>query len=154
MNSKKILLILPLLLVLTGCAKTTPNDKASASDEFTLKQECYNYKTDIEKNVNEFNADQVIEKRGDNDGSFSLCKETQELKEIFYSPKLDSCAHVMIEQTVCKPNENVAFSTSYEYQNLYNTLTGEQLESFKTISRSAPFENTNEVEQKIDEYKW
>ena len=153
MNPKKFLLIISSLLLLTGCTKTTPNNETNSANNFALKQECYNYKSNIEKKVTEFNAGQNVEKRGNNDGSFSLCKETQELKEIFYSTKLNSCAHVLIEQTVCQPDENTALHTSYEYQNLYNTLTGEQFESFKTISRGAPFESANEVERKIDEYK-
>jgi len=156
MKHKKILLIFVLLvIVLSGCSlnsnkNATQNNK---DEEFSLKQECYKYKDNLTKNIEKFNNEQKLEKREDNDGSFSYCEETQKLKEIFYSNKLNSCAYVVTETTLCQTDQNTAFNVSYEYQNLYNTLTNEKVESFRTISRSAPFENANEVQAKIERHK-
>lgn len=151
-----VLLLVTLLVFLSGCSLNTNQQKSTrdnTNEEFSLKQECYKYKNSLIKEVENFNNEQKLEKRGDNDGSFSYCKEVQELKEIFYSNKLNSCAHVIIEQTHCQPDQNAVSNISYEYQKLYNTLTNENIESFKTISRGEFFENINDVQGKIDIYK-
>lgn len=156
MKTKKFILVLiSSILVLSGCSLNTKKNVTTTNnnEEFSLKQECYKYKDNLDKEVEKFNSEQKLEKRGDNNGLFSYCKETQELKEIFYSNKLNSCVHVIIEKTLCQPDQNVVFNVSYEYQNLYNTLTNEKVESFRTISRGTPFENADEVQAEIDSYK-
>ena len=144
-----ILLLTPLLV--TGCSLQKKIEKNT--NQFALKQECYNYKQQIEKEIANFNSKQQPEQRSDNDGSTRMCYENKEFKEIFYSSRLDSCAHEEIQRTFCSTPDLKSYGISYEYNILVNTLTGEELEYIQNISRGEPFETPQKTQEIIDSYK-
>ncbi len=137
-----------------GCQKVSPKSEVPKKEvTFKQKEECASYKDNINKEVEVFNQKQIIERRGDNDGSYSFCKEIRELQEVFYSPKVNSCIQAITEKTLCQPNQNVAFHVSYEYLNLKDVLTEKQLESFRVIWRGEGYESMDDIQQKIENYK-
>ncbi len=145
-----ILLLFPLLL--TGCSLKT-NEVENDTKAFSLKQECFKYKEGIQKEFDNFNTKQQPQERADNDGSTRKCYENKELKEIFYSNKLNSCAQVEVQKTYCNTPDMKSYGVSYEYNILSNVLTGETLEYIKTISRGEGFETPQRTKEIIDSYR-
>lgn len=77
---KSLLLIFLAAIVLAGCSmSTTPKSTMTTDQLFQKKQECAQYKDKIEK--------ELAEQTDKENGKYMI------LKEIFYSPKANSCLY-------------------------------------------------------------
>jgi len=124
------------------------------NDDFTKKIECEKYRDSIAKTINQYNNSQVPEIRNSNNTGTGdeainhLYVENKELKEIFYSPKVNSCLYLEISRTLMKSNPNAKanegnWGTSFEYYNLIDALTDNQIDSIFTINRSERMDEYN-----------
>lgn len=171
MNKQKLILPMSILL---GCIilggfyyaseanKKTAIDKLQVvkpeeenmADDFTKKIECEKYRDPIAKRINQYNNSQTPEIRNSNNTGTGdeainhLYVENKELKEIFYSPKVNSCLYLEISRTLMKSdpyskaNEG-SWGTSFEYYNLIDALTGNEIDSVFTINRSERMDQYN-----------
>lgn len=192
MNKQKLILSGSILLgcVILGvfyyASKTnrkTSNDKPQIvkpeetikADDFTKKIECEKYRDSIAKTINQYNNSQTPEIRNSNNTGTEdeainhLYVENKELKEVFYSPKVNSCLYLEISRTLMKSDPHAkanegSWGTSFEYYNLIDALTGNQIDSVFTINRSERMDSYNsdglvtsniynEVSAMVDEYK-
>ena len=138
----------------TNNSQIVPSEENKQNDNFTKKIECGKYRDSLIKIINQYNNSQTPEIRNSsntgagNEAINHLYIENKELKEIFYSPKVNSCLYLEISRTLMKSNPNAKanegkWSTSFEYYNLVDALTGNQIDSISTINRSERMDEYN-----------
>ncbi|MCX6721104.1 MAG: hypothetical protein NT026_00660 [Candidatus Staskawiczbacteria bacterium] len=137
-------------------------------DNFQKKIDCEKYKSQILDKINRFNSAQKPELRnGDNTGTnpdYNLYVESDELKEIFYSPKVNSCLYVESDKTLMKLGADAKpdvgnWSTLYETYYLIDALTNEKIDFYQglpflqIISRGDVFNSEKQANEIISAYK-
>jgi hypothetical protein len=136
----------------------------SAQDDFQNKMECYNLKEKIEIDMEKFNSEQTPEKRTVDRGAVEeyMCFEQKELKEIFFSKKLNTCLHVEIDKTICKSLMSYSsgeYYVSYETDYLIDTLSNEKIDFnnglnfLQIINNGQQFNTQEDADKIINEYK-
>lgn len=148
--------------------KNNVNQKIG-SDNFSKKVECEKYKDQIIKNINQFNLSQKPEVRdGNNNGTsdhdYNLYIESNEFKEIFYSPKVNSCVYLGSRKTLIKLGANADpnkgnWDISYETYYLIDVLTNKEIDFNKglpflqIISRGDQFISKKDADVIINDYR-
>lgn len=137
-------------------------------DEFAKKMECKKYSEKIEEKIKEFNIMQKPEIRDSSPNIEStinhLYIENNALKEVFYSPKLDSCLYVESKRTLMKsdPNANPnigEWNISYETYYLIDALSGKEIDFndglpfLQMIHRGERFNSEDYANELINIYK-
>ncbi len=118
--------------------------KEQANDIFEKNMECEKYKDEIVKKINLYNISQKPGIRDSNNAGGDpinhLYIERNEFKEIFYSPKVNSCVYLETSRTLMKSDpyatETEPWSVSFEYYKLIDALSDKEMESVFTINRS------------------
>lgn len=137
------------------------------SDYFYKKIECEKYKDKIQEKINQYNLSQVPEVRDSNNAGGepinNLYIENNLLKELFYSPKLDSCLCLESRRTLMKKglhnDESQNWITIYETYYLVDVLTGKEinfnndLNFLQIIHRGERFSTIKQADDIINEYK-
>jgi len=146
------------------------NKATSTNTTFSKKIECEKYRNEIEEKIKQYNLSQKPEVK---DSSVPLNPEepinhlylkNNELKEIFYSPKVDSCVYIESRKDLIKsdPNANPNIGTwgiSFESYYMIDALTNEEinfnngLPFIDLIHRSEIFTTEKNAEKIINEYK-
>lgn len=132
--------------------------------DFQNKMGCYNLKDKIEKDMQDYNSEQVPQKRTADWGAVEdfMCYEQKELKEIFYSKKLNSCLHVEIFKTICKSLMAYSLGEYYvssETDYLIDTLSNEKIDFnnglnfLQIIHRGQQFNSQEDADTIINNYK-
>ena len=106
-------------------------------DYFLKKIECEKYREKIEQKIAEYNNLQVPEIRDSNNSGgepiYNLYVENEELKDLFYSPKLNSCVYLKSLKTLVKrgadANPNIgSWSISYDTYYLIDILSNKEID--------------------------
>jgi len=148
----------------TGIIDITDNNK-----EFEKKVECEKYNDKIQKRIREYNLSQTPEIRDSNNSDEgepinNLYIESNELKELFYSPKVNSCIYVESRRTLMKPGVNMdssseGWSIVYETYYLVDALSGEEIDFndnlpfLQIIHRGERFNSEDYANELISNYK-
>ena len=158
---KKIIFVFLFVILLSGCSQNTTNNSVNKQNDeelskkelFEMKQKCESYKNNIEKNINQHNSSLGLEKI-DN----LIYKD---FKEIFYSPKLNSCLYLETDTNFFKgidpdpnggyPENSAVFNNEKFYINdqsylLIDTLTGVEIDNVITEWRNTPRELMSNLE--------
>lgn len=149
--------------------KTILDTKTKQEDYFQKKIECEKYKEDILKDINKYNNSQKPEIRNSNNDISgepinNLYVEQKELKELFYSPKINSCVYLESMKTLVKRGENANpdvgnWAISYDTYYLIDVLTGKQIDFNKglpflqIIHGGEIFNSEQDADQIIEEYR-
>ena len=134
---------------------------------FSKKIECEKYKDEIIKNIKQYNLSQKPEIRdGDNtDGvANNLYVENNEFKEIFYSPKVNSCVYLESRKTLMKINENAnqnngKWDIIYETYYLIDALTNKEIDFndgllfLQIFNRGERLNSEQQADIVIDKYR-
>lgn len=173
---KKLLVLLLALFILmgVGCNNNineppiTENKNIVADDNFNKKIECAKLKDSIIEKIKKYNGVQKPEIRNSNpdlsEPINDLYIENKELKEVFFSPKENSCLYVESRRTLFKPGAGAKpnigeWNIYYETYYLIDALSGREVDfndglSFiETVHRGEPWNSELEVEILINEYK-
>lgn len=142
-------------------------------DNFQKKIECQKFIDSVSKKINLFNGKQKPEIRDSNNSGGEPINhsyiESKEFKEVFYSPKVDSCLDLEVARTSLKVDNMDSkqygqWATSYEDYNLIDILSGKQIDSVSTINRSEVMNSYDDkgnisnyvykdVDKMLEEYK-
>lgn len=138
------------------------------TDNFQKKINCEKYKSQMLDNISQYNSAQKPELRNsDNTGTnpmYGLYVESKELKQIFYSPKVDSCLYVESDKTLAKFGSDTKpdvgnWSTIYETYYLIDALTSKKINFYQglpglqIISRGYVFNSEKQADEIINPYK-
>jgi hypothetical protein len=148
--------------------QVVPDTKAD-SNEFSKKIECEKYKDQIIKSIKQFNSLQKPEVRdsnnsGEGEPMNNLYVENNELKEVFYSPKVNSCVYLESRKTLAKleadANPKIGnWEIIYETYYLIDVLTSKEISfndgstSLQIIHRGEQFHSEQEADIIIDMYR-
>ena len=157
--AKKIILPISILLgciILGGFYYFTKiqNNKSITNQQkenFKNKIECGKYQKEIVEKINTYNNSQkIFTADGNNDDSQASNTNqyinSKEFKELFYSPRMNSCVYFEIDQTLIGHkinNKPIQWAVSSEYYNLIDVLTGKQLELIHTVNRGEKMDSYN-----------
>lgn len=135
---------------------------------FSKKIECEKYKDQIIKGIKQYNSLQKPEIR-DSDNTDegvinNLYVENNEFKEIFYSPKVNSCVYLESRKTLVKRGENANpnvgdWGISYESYYLIDALTNKEIDFndglpfLQIFNRSERFSSEEQADTIIDKYR-
>ena len=141
----------------------------TGTDYFQKKIACEKYKDSILNKIKQYNNSQKPELRDTNNSGYgepmySLFVESNSLKEIFYSPEVNSCLYLEDDQTLVKAGANAkpdvgSWSIDYEDYYLIDVLTGEKinfnngLPFLKIINRGEMSTSEKNANVIIDKYK-
>jgi hypothetical protein len=146
----------------------TKEQKDQSNDSFQKNIDCAKYKDAILKQEDQYNKSQKPEIRdSDNTGEnpdYNLYVENNSLKEIFYSPKVNSCLYVESRKTLMKIGADAKpdvgeWSTVYDTYYLIDELTGKEIDFNKglpflqIIHRGERFTSEEEANVILSEYK-
>lgn len=145
-------------------------DTTADSKEFEKKVECEKYNDKIQKRIKEYNLSQKPEIRDSSvptnpeEPINHLYIENNVLKELFYSPKVDSCLYIESRRTLMKSDPNASpadgdWSISFETYYLIDALSGEEIDFndglpfLQMIHRSDRFNSEDYANELINKYK-
>lgn len=130
--------------------------------------ECEKYVDPISTKINQYNALQKPEfKNSDNTGEntqYDLYKNNNLLKEVFYSPKINSCLYLESRRTLVKFGVDAKpdvgdWTIAYETYYLIDALTSKEIPFYKgmffiqIISRGMQFHLEKDVGDALSEYR-
>lgn len=174
---KKYLLLLPAVLILMGAGcnsqvvkpNGTNTGEVVASDDFSKKIECERFQNSVGKKIKEFNDAQKPEIRNSNNDPTgepynNLYVENNILKEVFYSPKVNSCLYLESKRTLVKRGEDAKpdvgpWGISYETYYLIDALSGKEIDFnqgvpfLQIIHRGELFTSEYDAYKIINEYR-
>ncbi|GEM_PF-2688413 len=149
--------------------KLSEQEAKQQVDYFNKKIECEKYTDSISKKINQFNASQKPEFRDSNNSGqgepmYNLYIENNVLKEVFYSPKINSCLYLESRRTLVKPGANAKadignWSVDYETYYLVDVLTSKEIDFNKglnflqIIHRGEQFNSEKEADDILNEYR-
>ena len=146
------------------------NEKKEQSDNlFEKKIECEEYQNKIVKKIDQYNKTQKPEYRDSNNSGFgepmiNLYVEQNELKEIFYSPKVNSCVYLESRKTLAKQGADARadvgiWDVIYDTYFLIDILNHKEinfnngLNFLQVIHRGEEFNLQKEIDAVISKYK-
>lgn len=137
-------------------------------DYFQKKIDCEKYQDPILNKIKQYNNSQKPELRDSNNSGgeqmYNLYIENNSLKEIFYSPKVNSCVYLESRKTLAKKGLNAKedvgdWDIVYETYYLIDALTGKEinfnngLPGLQIIHRGEIFNYEKEADDIISQYK-
>lgn len=134
-------------------------NESKINEDFSKKMECEKYKEGILENIQKYNISQKPEIRDSNNSNDNnepvnnTYIDKKELKEIFYSPKINSCLYIEDLKTSMKYNANETWGVVYEYYNIIDVFTDKKLESIKIINRGEVINFDMDIEKIMNKYK-
>jgi hypothetical protein len=130
--------------------------------------ECKKYTNLITAKIDQYNALQKPEfKNSDNTGEnpqFDLYINNNILKEVFYTPKINSCLYLESRRILVKPGTDAkpdvgSWSVAYETYYLIDALTYEEISFYQgmpfmqMINRGLQFHSEKEADDVLSEYR-
>lgn len=148
--------------------QTPEGEKIKEMDNFQKKIACEKYKDLILDKIKQYNNSQKPELRDSNNAGgppmYNLYVENNEFKEIFYSPRVNSCLYLEDRKTLIKRGSNAKpnigdWGVEYESYYLVDALTGKEIDfnnelpSLQIIHRGEVFNSEKEADAIIGKYK-
>jgi hypothetical protein len=141
-------------------------DKTDQSGQFEKKVECTKLKEEIIKKIISYNNSQTPEfgASSPNLGIDSLFVRSKEIKEVFYSPLVDSCLYLESNKTLikygldAKPNVG-QWSVDYDTYSLIDFLSNKQIDFnngmnfLQVVHRGERFLDETQIDDIVKKYK-
>lgn len=141
--------------------------KNSKNDDYFLKKiECEKYKEKIKKDINDYNysqkmfiGDSAVPGNPVSPEIPRLYLYNKEFKEVFYSPKVNSCLYYEVSRTFIAPPEesvnypNIKWGVSFESHNLIDHLQEITIETEYSVYRSEDRVPSWEIVKNFNNYK-
>lgn len=114
---------------------------------------CPKLQTEAAQAVDEYNKEQKLTWHTSDGATFGSGNyiNRQKLYKIFYSPALDTCIKVIVEQTLMK-NDN-KFNVFEEIYAFDDAFTDEMIDGLFTAQHGSPYFGMADVAKKINEFK-
>jgi len=145
------------------------HETSEIGDTFQKKIDCEKLTASISQKIQQHNDAQKVETRDSNNSGegaavYNRYIENSLLKEVFYSPKVNSCLYLESRRTLVKRGVNVKldeedWSISYETWYLVDALMDKEVELndglpfLQIVNRGEVFSDEKEANTIIDKYK-